>query len=333
MLTRDYSYQIYRSLYSCLEVTETTVEATVTETEAPAETKTDEQTEPMITSGDDSVLPGLDLVIEGSDLEDNERKRKRSPSKVNHCRCFACLHDWSLGGCIDSTQEIEHRRKFNDRDQSIGTSRCPNSSTHHSSWIVACLHFLRSKSLWLSGGERCRRDSAALRPVIDEERGTVRVIWSTRSPHLVLSPRPNCSSVVSHTTTRFHTIGWPIKSCRSTRPPTRINWSWTRRRSTPPHRKVSEEFRCRRSMSNDEWIGNLLLLPNHVSVFGVHSAVSNESNSLVTSVDSQRAMKQLELSNKVQTGLELKIDTMKKEISKFNCPPPDSLSHASETSV
>ena len=40
----------------------------------------------------------------------------------------------------------------------------------------------------------------------------------------------------------------------------------------------------------------------------------NEGNSSFTSVDNQRAMKQLELSNKIQTGLELKIDTLKKEI-------------------
>ena len=55
-----------------------------------------------------------------------------------------------------------------------------------------------------------------------------------------------------------------------------------------------------------------------MTVFGVRSTANHESNSLASSVDNQRAMKQLELSNKIQTGLELKIDTMKKEISKLN---------------
>jgi chromosome segregation ATPase len=63
--------------------------------------------------------------------------------------------------------------------------------------------------------------------------------------------------------------------------------------------------------------GNLLLLPQNVSVFGVRSSISNDGNQLVTSVDNQRAMKQLEISNKIQTGLELKIDTLKKEVQKL----------------
>jgi hypothetical protein len=60
--------------------------------------------------------------------------------------------------------------------------------------------------------------------------------------------------------------------------------------------------------------GNLLLLPHNLSIFGVNSG--NEANPILTSVDNQRAMKQLEMSNKIQTGLELKIDTLKKEIRK-----------------
>ena len=42
----------------------------------------------------------------------------------------------------------------------------------------------------------------------------------------------------------------------------------------------------------------------------------NYGNQLLTSVDHQQAMKQLEISNKIQTGLELKIDALKKEIRK-----------------
>ena len=61
--------------------------------------------------------------------------------------------------------------------------------------------------------------------------------------------------------------------------------------------------------------GNLLSLPSHVSVFGIRSATNNETQS-TNSLDNQRAMKQLEISNKIQTGLELKIDTLKKEIRK-----------------
>jgi hypothetical protein len=64
-------------------------------------------------------------------------------------------------------------------------------------------------------------------------------------------------------------------------------------------------------------IGNILLLPQHMSVFGLHSTITNDGNQLINSVDNQRAMKQLEISNKIQTGLELKIDTLKKEIRKL----------------
>lgn len=111
MLTRDYSYHIYRSLYSCLEVTETNVEATVPEIEEPAETKTEhpeEQTEPMITSGGEVVPPGLDLVIESGDAEDNERKRKRSPSKVIH-RSRSCFPSLRFG-VIRKTHRLNARK-------------------------------------------------------------------------------------------------------------------------------------------------------------------------------------------------------------------------------
>jgi hypothetical protein len=85
MLMRDYSYHIYRSLYSCLEVTDTSVEPPITnteETETNTENNKEESVEPMMTitggeSGDDVVLPGLDLHT-----EDNEKKRKRTPSQV-----------------------------------------------------------------------------------------------------------------------------------------------------------------------------------------------------------------------------------------------------------
>jgi len=55
-----------------------------------------------------------------------------------------------------------------------------------------------------------------------------------------------------------------------------------------------------------------------MSVFGIRSTITNDGNQLITSVDNQRAMKQLEMSNKIQTGLELKIDTLKKRNSKIN---------------
>jgi len=85
MLMRDYSYQIYRSLYSCLEVTDTSVEPETTVTEPTINEQNEinlenkeEQIEPMITTNtDDIILPGLDL-----NTEDNEKKRKRTPSQV-----------------------------------------------------------------------------------------------------------------------------------------------------------------------------------------------------------------------------------------------------------
>jgi hypothetical protein len=76
---RDYSYHIYRSLYSCLEVTDTSIEPSTEQNEINPENK-EEQTEPMITTGgdsDDVVLPGLDM-----NTEDTEKKRKRTSSQV-----------------------------------------------------------------------------------------------------------------------------------------------------------------------------------------------------------------------------------------------------------
>lgn len=90
---RDNSYQIYRSLYSCLEVTDTTntePQTTTTTTnesndvnsenknEQEVEEEQQKQVEPMIaTNSEDIQLPGLDL-----NTEDNEKKRKRTPSPV-----------------------------------------------------------------------------------------------------------------------------------------------------------------------------------------------------------------------------------------------------------
>jgi len=68
-----------------LEVTDTSVEPQTTITEPTNEQNDinpenkEEQIEPMITtSSDDVILPGLDL-----NTEDNEKKRKRTPSQVN----------------------------------------------------------------------------------------------------------------------------------------------------------------------------------------------------------------------------------------------------------
>lgn len=87
MLMRDYTYQIYRSLYSCLEVTDTSAEPTATshteENETNTENKKDEIVEPMNTDittneNEDVDVPGLDL-----NAEENEKKRKRAPSQVS----------------------------------------------------------------------------------------------------------------------------------------------------------------------------------------------------------------------------------------------------------
>ncbi len=81
---RDYSYQIYRSLYSCLEVTDTSVEPPTTTIEQTNdqqeqnEINPENKEEPIISNSDDVILPGLDL-----NTEENEKKRKRTPSQVN----------------------------------------------------------------------------------------------------------------------------------------------------------------------------------------------------------------------------------------------------------
>lgn len=82
MLMRDYSYQIYRSLYSCLEVTDTSAEPSTTNNTEDNENKKEETTEAMITQTDaneneETTVPGLDL-----NPEDNEKKRKRTASQV-----------------------------------------------------------------------------------------------------------------------------------------------------------------------------------------------------------------------------------------------------------
>lgn len=84
MLIRDYSYNIYRSLYSCLEVKDTTIENETSKVEQKDnqqeqnDVQNEEQTETMVTNNDDAVLPGLDL-----NTEETEKKRKRSTSEVN----------------------------------------------------------------------------------------------------------------------------------------------------------------------------------------------------------------------------------------------------------
>lgn len=80
-----------------------------------------------------------------------------------------------------------------------------------------------------------------------------------------------------------------------------------------PKGKSTSDIPIRNKIFDVFFIGNLLSLPSHVSVFGIRSATTNDSQS-TNSLDNQRAMKQLELSNKIQTGLELKIDALKKEI-------------------
>ena len=84
MLMRDYSYHIYRSLYSCLEVTDTSNEPlsantqlSTNEQETNHEAKQEEQVETMATDNDD--VPVIDL---DTNAEDNEKKRKRTPSQV-----------------------------------------------------------------------------------------------------------------------------------------------------------------------------------------------------------------------------------------------------------
>lgn len=76
---RDYSYHIYRSLYSCLEVTDTSNDPpnANTEQETNHGTKEEEQVETMVTSNED--VPVIDL---DTNAEENEKKRKRTTSQV-----------------------------------------------------------------------------------------------------------------------------------------------------------------------------------------------------------------------------------------------------------
>ena len=73
MLQRDHIYLIYRSLFSCLEVTETNVESSANEPVAP------ETEETETTNNEETSLPKAEETIES---EENGKKRKRSASKV-----------------------------------------------------------------------------------------------------------------------------------------------------------------------------------------------------------------------------------------------------------
>ena len=60
--------------------------------------------------------------------------------------------------------------------------------------------------------------------------------------------------------------------------------------------------------------GNLHFLPSNLVVFGVRSKTTTDNPQILPEVDNQRAIKQLEMSNKIQTSLELKIDALKSEL-------------------
>ncbi|CAF3611647.1 unnamed protein product [Adineta steineri] len=269
MLMRDYSYHIYRSLYSCLEVTDTSVEpqATITEPSTEQETASEnkeEQTEAMITSSNDDTLPGLDL-----NTEENEKKRKRTPSQ-----------DDSSSQNKKSTQEETTEKSSDDNSKTSTTVVQTRQRTIHPELLLAFTFFDRNRCGYLTEKDL-------------EEILLLSGLSLTKNEAKMLVSR-----IAHNEKVQYHKL-------------------------TDKALPTDDNIHTNPIEINDTDIdtlapkGNLLLLPHNMSVFGVRSSITNDGNQLVTSVDNQRAMKQLEMSNKIQTGLELKIDTLKKEINKL----------------
>ncbi|CAF4085158.1 unnamed protein product [Rotaria sp. Silwood2] len=273
MLMRDYSYHIYRSLYSCLEVKDTNIETETTTTEhkddqqEQNETKIDnkeEQIESMITSNDDVILPGLDL-----NTEENEKKRKRSTSEED-----------SSSQRKKSTQEETMEKSPNDEQKSTLTIAQTRQRTIHPELLLAFTFFDRNRCSYLTEKDL-------------EEILLLSGLSLTKNEAKMLVSR-----IAHNEKVPYHQLtdkALPIDDYDN------ANHIETNETDIDP---LSPK-------------GNLLLLPQHMSIFGLRSSITNNGNQLITSVDNQRAMKQLEMSNKIQTGLELKIDTLKKEIHKL----------------
>ncbi|CAF0968873.1 unnamed protein product, partial [Rotaria sordida] len=269
MLMRDYSYHIYRSLYSCLEVKDTNIEtetATIehkNDQQEQNELKIDnkeEQIESMITSNDDVILPGLDLNI-----EENEKKRKRSLSQED-----------SSSQRKKSTQEETIEKSPNDEQKSTLTIAQTHQRTIYPELLLAFTFFDRNRCGYLTEKDL-------------EEILLLSGLSLTKNEAKMLVSRIAHNEKVQYQQLTDKTL--PIDDHNT-------NHIETNEIDIDPLAPK----------------GNLLLLPQQMSIFGLRSSITNNGNQLITSVDNQRAMKQLELSNKIQTGLELKIDTLKKEI-------------------
>ncbi|CAF4566124.1 unnamed protein product [Rotaria sp. Silwood1] len=275
MLMRDYSYHIYRSLYSCLEVKDTNIESeTETSTiehkndqQEQNETKIDnkeEQIESMITSNDDVILPGLDL-----NTEENEKKRKRSTSEED-----------SSSQRKKSIQEETMEKSPNDEQKSTLTIAQTGQRTIHPELLLSFTFFDRNRCGYLTEKDL-------------EEILLLSGLSLTKNEAKMLVSRIAHNEKVPYHQLTDKTL--PIDDHNNT------NHIETNETDIDPLAPK----------------GNLLLLPQHMSVFGLRTSITNNGHQLISSVDNQRAMKQLEMSNKIQTGLELKIDTLKKEIHKL----------------
>ncbi|CAM4740247.1 unnamed protein product [Rotaria magnacalcarata] len=272
MLMRDYSYHIYRSLYSCLEVKDTTVEPETSDVEQKNdqqeenEAKTEEPIESMITSNDDDVvvLPGLDL-----NTEENDKKRKRTTSEED------------LLQRKKSTQEESSEKSPADDDQkSALTIAHTRQRTIQPELLLAFTFFDRNRCGYLT------------------EKDLEELLLSSGLSLTKNETKILVSRIAHNEKVQYHQLtdkALPIDDHENG------NFIETNETDIDPLAPK----------------GNLLLLPQHVSVFGLHSSTTNNGSQPAVSIDNQRAMKQLELSNKVQTGLELKIDILKKEIHKL----------------
>ncbi|UJR36551.1 hypothetical protein I4U23_029271 [Adineta vaga] len=270
MLMRDYSYNIYRSLYSCLEVTDTNVEpepTTITteqnnEQETNNETK-EEQVESMITSNEDIAVPELD-----ANIEENEKKRKRTPSQ-----------DDSSDHHKKPAQEETNEKNTDENHKSSTTAIQTCQRTIHPELLLAFTFFDRNRCGYLT------------------EKDLEEILLLSGLSLTKNEAKMFVSRIAHNEKVQYHKLTDKALPTDDNNPTNHIEINETDIDSLAPK-------------------GNLLLLPHHMSVFGIRSSTINE-NQLTTSVDNQRAMKQLEMSNKIQTGLELKIDTLKKEIQKL----------------
>ena len=255
MLMRDYSYDIYRTLFSCLEVTETT------------------STEPMITT--------TATTEEQPNEEENEKKRKRTESQEE--------------------EESAQKKKTNSEETNPTTTTTTTtavqtrSKTVHPELLLSFTFFDRNRCGYLLEKDL---EEILLLSGLSLTKNEVNLLFLslTFNVHFLLFIQTKIlvSRVSTNEKVQYHKLT---------------------DKDVPIDSTTTSELEIR-----DQEIdalapkGNLHFLPSNLVVFGVRSKTTTDNPQILPEVDNQRAIKQLEMSNKIQTSLELKIDALKSEL-------------------